>query len=327
MKEDYFEYKNNFNKYENIKSKLILGNKNRKEVLFTIAIPTYKRVALLENALKSALDQQGVEDYEIIIVDNDTENYQVEEMIKNNYNEKVYYFKNEKNIGMFGNWNRCIELARGKYITILNDDDWLSENYLNNCIKHLKREIDGLYFDSNQVDFRNDRTNKKNAYIKKIVKKLSKKQKKLTLFDFFLGNKSAGTLGVLLKTQYLKELGGYNDEYFPSSDYVLHANYCNRYNVYYISKKMNYYRIQENESAKQETLRKWEIVDNEIRKYFINKINRNNFILNYINTLLQENRIEGLIKFWNYDRNIKYKHNMMRKILEKIIIFKNYMNI
>ena len=32
------------------------------------------------------------------------------------------YYKNEKNIGMYGNWNRCIELSNGEYLTILNDD-------------------------------------------------------------------------------------------------------------------------------------------------------------------------------------------------------------
>jgi hypothetical protein len=39
-------------------------------------------------------------------------------------------YKNEFNIGLYGNWNKCLTLAKGKWITILNDDDLLENNFL-----------------------------------------------------------------------------------------------------------------------------------------------------------------------------------------------------
>jgi len=337
MNDNYFEYKDNFIQYSDIKSKMILGNPNRKNRLFTIAIPTYKRPELLENALISALNQVETDDCEIVIVDNDCRSSATEKIVEKNLNENVYYFKNEKNIGLFGNWNRCIELAKGEYITILNDDDWLSENYLMNCMKYLKPEVDGLYFPSNDVDLRHNNTkdtkDRKKKYLilklilKKIIKIISKKSNKMKLFDFFLGNRSSGTLGVLMKTSNLKKLGGYNPDYFPSSDYVLHANYCYNYNVYFINEKLNYYRIAVNESAKQETMQKWEHLDVRIRDYFIEIIGKRRKLLEYMNSLIQENRIEGMEKIWNYETQFQKKHYFMRAVFNQLVSIKYQLNI
>jgi glycosyltransferase involved in cell wall biosynthesis len=337
MNDNYFEYKDNFIQYGDVKSKMILGNPNRKNRLFTIAIPTYKRPELLENALISALNQVEIDDYEIVIVDNDYSSSATEKIVEKNLNENVYYFKNEKNIGLFGNWNRCIELAKGEYITILNDDDWLSENYLMNCMKYLKPEVDGLYFLSNIVDLRHNNVDlkhnntkdrkKKYLILKKIIKTISKKSKKMKLFDFFLENRSNGTLGVLMKTSNLKKLGGYNQDYFPSSDYVLHANYCYNYNVYFINERLNYYRIAVNVSAKQETLQKWEHLDVRIKDYFIEIIGKRKKILKYMNLLITENRIEGMEKQWNYETQFQKKHYFMRTLLKLLVRIKYQLNI
>jgi glycosyltransferase involved in cell wall biosynthesis len=330
MNDNYFEYKDNFIQYGDIKSKMILGNPNRINRLFTIAIPTYKRPELLENALISALNQTEIDDYEIVIVDNDCSDFATEKIVEKNLNENVYYFKNEKNIGLYGNFNRCIELAKGGYITILNDDDWLSENYLMNCMKYLKPEVDGLCFLSNVVDLRhNNIKDKKKKYLilKKIIKTISKKSNKLKLFDFFLGYRSYGTLGVLMKTSNLKKLGGYNPDYFPSSDYVLHANYCHNYNVYFINERLNYYGIAVNESAKQETMQKWEHLDFKIREYFIEIIGKRKKMLKYLNSLIQENRIEGMEKGWNYETQFQKKHYFMRTVFKLIVRIKDELNI
>ena len=44
--------------------------------------------------------------------------------------KNVLYYKNASNLGMGGNWNRCIELANADWVVLLHDDDMLCENYL-----------------------------------------------------------------------------------------------------------------------------------------------------------------------------------------------------
>lgn len=131
---NWTEKVNNFAKYESFKSNLIYGDLNKnKDVQITIAIPTYNRPNTLRNAIDSALRQKGNYNYEIIIVDNyDEINVENDTLLHEitQQHENVLYYRNEKNIGMMGNWNRCYTLARGKWVVLLHDDDMLYESYL-----------------------------------------------------------------------------------------------------------------------------------------------------------------------------------------------------
>lgn len=144
MEHNFFEYKDNFAKYKHIKSNLLVGEiENILNPKITIAIPTYKRAVLISDSINSILNQVKFDDYEIIIIDNEAnqEENETEKLMKQYNNPKILYYKNEENIGMFGNWNRCIELARGKYITILNDDDWLEEEFLYEMNKQINDNL------------------------------------------------------------------------------------------------------------------------------------------------------------------------------------------
>ena len=99
---------------EIIKSKI-------EDPLLSIVIPTYKRVNGAISAIKSVLVNTDIV-YEIVVINNDplTDNA-IEKFVKNKGSNISYYIN--KNLGMFGNWNKGISLAKGKYITILHDDD------------------------------------------------------------------------------------------------------------------------------------------------------------------------------------------------------------
>lgn len=93
--------------------------------------------------------QDTREHYEIIVLDNDPDSQgalalisEVPELRERNFS----YFVNAENIGMFGNFNRSIQLARGEWLTILNDDDLLDVNYLTLMLSEISRDvsIDGI---------------------------------------------------------------------------------------------------------------------------------------------------------------------------------------
>ena len=132
---------NHFERYKNVKSNLIIGKEDPNAApLVTIAIPTYKRAKYLKEAIDSALNQKDFHDYEVIVVDNDPENeFHVEKLISTYPKDKIKYYRNEKNIGMVGNWNRCIELSEGKWVSLLNDDDYLKNNFLSDWYQMMKK--------------------------------------------------------------------------------------------------------------------------------------------------------------------------------------------
>lgn len=104
----------------------------------SIAIPTYRRFDLLAEALSSALAQRFEIPIEILIVDNDPDNDAVAlDAMHVFMDQPVSYYKNDTNVGMVMNWNRCLELARGEYVTILHDDDLLEPGFAEEVNRHL----------------------------------------------------------------------------------------------------------------------------------------------------------------------------------------------
>lgn len=89
-----------------------------------VCIPTYNRAGYLREAIDSVL-AQSYQDYELLVVDNASTDHT--SRVVGSYNDpRISYHRNESNIGMVGNWNRCLELAKGEYVAILHDDDlWL----------------------------------------------------------------------------------------------------------------------------------------------------------------------------------------------------------
>lgn len=88
----------------------------------SIITPTYNRPQLLERAIKSVLSQT-MTDWEMIIIDDSTNN-ETEEFIKKYQNHpQITYLKNEKNEGLPFSRNRGFDLAKGKWVTMLDDDD------------------------------------------------------------------------------------------------------------------------------------------------------------------------------------------------------------
>jgi glycosyltransferase involved in cell wall biosynthesis len=94
-------------------------------VLLSIVIPTYNRVDMLRQTVASVLAQDN-DDFELVIVDDasddGTQGY-LEGL------DGVRTYVNPTRLGLAGNWNRAISLARGDYVFVLQDDD-LAEPHL-----------------------------------------------------------------------------------------------------------------------------------------------------------------------------------------------------
>lgn len=330
MEHNFFEYKDNFAKYKHIKSNLLIGEiKNIPNPKITIAIPTYKRTVLISDSINSILNQVKFDDYEIIIIDNEAtqEENETEKLMKQYNNPKILYYKNEENIGMFGNWNRCIELARGKYITILNDDDWLEEEFL----YEMNKQIEGtkmIICDYITKDFRKIKNEKQDIIIKRILKKIYEGAKKinkvhkLKLEDFFYGFRGLSSLGIIFERESMLKLGGYNEEYIPSCDYILHTIYFKNYGGKYLKKELANCRLQENESMKEEVQKGFLKKDYLFRENLIDYLgNKNN--LSKINIEMTKMYENSLNELWNSKKNKKVRK--VNKICEMKIKMKRRM--
>ena len=155
---DIYRNRNNFLLYNNVESRLIFSQCTDAEIDISICIPTYKRADTLFEAIDSAIKQKSSGlSYEIIILDNDPDfkNTKISDMVQQKEFANLLYYKNTKNIGMFGNINRCFELARGRYVSLLHDDDLLCNGYLKSIKKFLYTKcncvINNFTFFSNTI--------------------------------------------------------------------------------------------------------------------------------------------------------------------------------
>jgi len=104
----------------------------------SVCIPTFNGASYIGATIDSVLKQK-FQDFEIVIVDNcstdHTEAIVAELML---LSEKIIFYKNEQNIGMAENFNKCLEYARGKYIKFLCADDLL----LPGCLEKMVTGLD-----------------------------------------------------------------------------------------------------------------------------------------------------------------------------------------
>jgi glycosyltransferase involved in cell wall biosynthesis len=96
----------------------------------SICIPTCNGSRYIEDCIVSAISQD-LENFEVVIVDNHSSDSTFS--IAASYAERdsrIRLERNAQDIGMVGNWIRCIELARGDWIKFLFQDDLIDPTCL-----------------------------------------------------------------------------------------------------------------------------------------------------------------------------------------------------
>lgn len=247
-----YEMRDHLERYKKVKSVLKFSNYLDVDEtnFFSFAIPTYRRENMLIRAINSIISQETEIPYEIVIVDNElheTEDSDLIEFLKSVRNVKIRYFQNESNIGMFGNWNRCIELANAEWVAMLHDDDYLLPSYF----KNLKKIVPLL---KNDI-----------GYIKMLTVSGRKEQCGLIEFtknDFcilgpcrigYVGTPSCGSL--FNKNAFFK-IGGFNEEHYPSEDayFIAKLAISGGYKVYMTTVQMGVIDQDDSTTYKRDTI-------------------------------------------------------------------------
>lgn len=254
---DWNSKKNNFKKYANIKSNLIYGT-HLKNPSVSIMIITYKRADGLKNALESAINQKYSKEYEIVVVDDSGFDKKTDILMRKYCNKykNIIYYRHEKNLGQYANWNRACELCKTEWYCLLHDDDSLKKNYLKtltNCVSSEKNlGLIGVYIDTN--DTRNQKKSLKKIFFIKTINIFLKARKNKSIILTLRDNiKHIYVMNTTFINKYKAiDIGGLNDSYFPSSDFAFSSKMCWYYKTCFLPIKMtNKGIVGESESLKQ----------------------------------------------------------------------------
>jgi glycosyltransferase involved in cell wall biosynthesis len=107
----------------------------------TIAVPLYKRLQLLPQALASVVEQRYPE-IDLIVSDNGENGDEVRTMVEEHYPGPFRYRRNERTVPVHEHFNQLIAEARGEYFLVLADDDQLGDNFVGGLVSALQGDPD-----------------------------------------------------------------------------------------------------------------------------------------------------------------------------------------
>lgn len=110
-----------------------------KNPIISIIVPVYNAQNYIEKCLNSILEQD-MEDFEIIVVNDASEDDTINILKKYAKNKQIVLINNEENLGTGESRNKGILFARGKYISFVDNDDWVEKNYFSSMVKKMEEE-------------------------------------------------------------------------------------------------------------------------------------------------------------------------------------------
>ncbi len=107
----------------------------------TVCIPTYNGAAHIRECLES-VSSQTFDDIDILIVD-DCSTDETTDVITHyqSQDSRVRFVRNPHNLGLMGNWQRCIELSNGDYIKFVFQDDVLYPRCIESLMDAMKYDV------------------------------------------------------------------------------------------------------------------------------------------------------------------------------------------
>ena len=115
-------------------------------MVLSIIIVNFRTFELTKNTIDSVLSNDCNYDYEILVVDNKSDDGSLEKLEETFSNEiknsKITFIANNSNMGFSYANNLAIKKSSSKYILLLNSDTIIKENTLNKCLNYIETHQD-----------------------------------------------------------------------------------------------------------------------------------------------------------------------------------------
>lgn len=181
----------------------------------SVVIPTHDRNRKLLRAVKS-VEKQTYENIQIIVV-NDSTNNELPEYVRNS--SKIISIRNKRQRGGAGARNTGINIAEGRFIAFLDDDDFFHPKKIEKQVQFMKNHGDDDFFGcftwykyyESEKDLKHDRGEIIREDAAQIIYRMLRGQ------EVRIG----GCSSLIIKNKSLQELGGFNEEFSRHQDWEL----------------------------------------------------------------------------------------------------------
>tara|TARA_B100000242_G_scaffold292373_1_gene267651 strand:- start:8218 stop:9108 length:891 start_codon:yes stop_codon:yes gene_type:complete len=203
------------------------------EELISVIIPTYNREKLLRRAIQS-VQRQSYENWEIIVVDNHSED-DTQLFIESLSSEKIKYIKHKNNGIIASSRNIGAEVSKGNFLAFLDSDDWWEKD-------KLKKSHQALTSTESDISYHNCfiEGNKKNG------KTRSRKLKDPIYNDLLINGNTIVTSSVLIRKKIFKNAGCFStdEDKVGWEDYDLWIKVSkNKGKFHFIEERLGFYWV------------------------------------------------------------------------------------
>lgn len=194
----------------------------------TVCLPTYNRAGYLASCLTGILGQT-FRDFEVLVSDNCSTDA-TPDVVQACADPRIRYHRNEMNIGVFPNMNRCLAQARGEYVCILHDDDVYSPRFLEREVELLDRyPTAGLvHCAAYEIDARNLRRRLIRAYPQDCLREGKQE------FLRYLGGHNICCSTVMARRRLYQDMGGFDPSYL-CSDFFMWLQFALQADIAYVA--------------------------------------------------------------------------------------------
>ena len=235
--------------------------------MVSVIIPTYKRASFIKRAIDSVLNQT-YKDIEVIIVDDnnpgDVDRKELEQIVAEYSDDRLIYLQHEMNKNGAAARNTGISVARGEYITFLDDDDFFLDDRVEKAIAVMEKEkeYDCLY--TGVIKVKNNRiVDVRFSHLEGNLQKNMLVQKSF----FYTGS------NLFFRAKALKSINGFDTSFSRYQDIEVMVRFFRRYKIKSImdfsvvkddSSRINALNVEKNIMMKKHFLR---VFSQDINKY------------------------------------------------------------
>lgn len=211
------------------------------EELVSICIPTFNNESYIRATLLSVL-RQTYRNIEIIVVDDCSGDGTIEiiEAFKQK-DDRIRLVKNDENLGMVGNWNKCLSLAAGEFIKLICGDDMLDKTAVAKEVAAMRKHstVNLVESDTRLVDSYGKKTGVFRRYPASGLVNGQKVAKVSLIMQNFFGS----PVNNLIRRSALQQTGGFDSSFTYILDFDLWIRLACCGEVYIIHEVLNSFRV------------------------------------------------------------------------------------
>lgn len=263
------------------------------QALVSVCIPAYNSAEYIKDTITSILDQT-YRNIELVIVD-DCSADQTVEIVKSIKDDRIKLYENEHNLGMVGNWNRCLELASGEYIKLICADDMIEKNAIEKEAEVFEKypTVNLVESDTRLVDINGKSTGSFPRYYKSGVVSGKKVAKTSLMLNNFFG----APVNNMIRKKVLKEVGGFDTAFTYILDFDMWVRIACSGDVYIIHEPLNSFRVRNDSNTGTMIGKQRDVYVNEHRK------------------LVEKHAAAGILKISRFEVWLSVRIRKMRNVL------------